>query len=123
KLFPGGFLKFVGSNSPSNVKSTTAKYLAAEEPDDCNLNLQGQGDSITMLEERAKRYPAAKMLIGGTRATVALSALAQRMQLTDQSRYMVPCHHCGHAAPLAWENVRWSKSAEQAHPVYGEHQP
>jgi hypothetical protein len=58
KDFAGGFLKFVGSNSPANVKSTTAKNLAVEEPDDCNLNIKGQGDSITMLEERGKRFPA-----------------------------------------------------------------
>ncbi|HGP3704147.1 TPA: phage terminase large subunit family protein, partial [Pseudomonas aeruginosa] len=34
KRFPGGFLKLVGSNSPSSVKSTPVPRVGVEEPDD-----------------------------------------------------------------------------------------
>lgn len=120
KEFAGGFLKLVGSNSPSNVKSTTAKNLAVEEPDDCNLNIKGQGDSITMLEERGKRYPGSKLLCGGTPSIAGVSAIAARMELTDKRRWLVPCHHCGEAAALEWGNVRWQKDPARNHPVYGD---
>lgn len=119
KEFAGGFIKLVGSNSPMNVKSTTAKYLAVEEPDDCNLNIKGQGDSITMLEERGKRYPGSKLLVGGTPSIVGISSVASRMEFTDKRRWMVPCHHCGHEAPLDWKNVRWSSDQARSHPVFG----
>jgi len=56
KSFPGGFLKLVGSNSPSSVKSTPAPVVCVEEPDDCNENVREQGDTITLLEERTKSY-------------------------------------------------------------------
>ena len=39
KAFPGGFLNFVGSNSPDSVKSTPAPVVAVEEPDDSNTNV------------------------------------------------------------------------------------
>lgn len=123
KLFPGGFVKFVGSNSPANVKSTTAKNVAVEEPDDCNLNVKGQGDAISMAVERKKRYPGGKMLVGGTPSIVGVSAIVQRMELTDKRRYLVPCHHCNEAAELRWENVRWSKETGRGHPVYGDERP
>lgn len=123
KEFAGGFIKFVGSNSPANVKSTTAKNLAVEEPDDCNLNIKGQGDSITMLEERGKRYPDSKMLVGGTPSIKGVSAIEDRMRLTDQNHYHVPCHHCGQAAPLKWDQVKWSKDAGRNHPIFGDALP
>lgn len=123
KEFAGGYLKFVGSNSPSNVKSSTAKNLVVEEPDDCNLNIKGQGDSITMLEERGKRFPGSKLLCGGTPSIAGVSAIAARMELTDKRRWMVPCHHCRESAAMAWENVRWSKDPARSHPVYGDHLP
>ncbi len=123
KLFAGGFLKFVGSNSAANVKSTTAKNVAVEEPDDCNLNIKGQGDSITMAEERKKRFPGGKMLIGGTPSILGVSAIVGRMEFTDKNQYNVPCHHCGEAAPLVWANVRCGRQPDLHHPVFGDHAP
>lgn len=123
KDFPGGFIKFVGSNSPSNVKSTTAKKLAVEEPDDCNLNIKGQGDSITMLEERGKRFRDMKLLVGGTPSIKDASAIESRMNLSDKRRWYVPCHECGEENALTWEQVKWNKQAGRSHPVYGDNLP
>src|SRR5690606_19636794 len=75
KSFPGGFLKFVGSNSIADVKSTSARRLVIEEPDDCNLNLRGQGDSIKLLEERGKSFRDLKILVGGTPSVKGVSSI------------------------------------------------
>ena len=123
KDFAGGFIKLVGSNSPANVKSTTAKILAVEEPDDCNLNIKGQGDSITMLEERGKRFPDRKLLVGGTPSIAGVSAIVERMKLTDRRFWLVPCHHCGEEAPLVWENVRCAREVGRSHPIFGDELP
>ena len=66
KKIAGGFLKLVGSNSPASVKSSPVPLVCVEEPDDCNLNLRGQGDSIKLAKERTKtfaneRIPAAEI--------------------------------------------------------------
>lgn len=62
KRFPGGFLKMVGSNSPSSVKSTPVPRVAVEEPDDCNLNLRGQGTVSSWPRSASKRSGAPRSL-------------------------------------------------------------
>lgn len=123
KKFVGGFLKFIASGSPGDVKSTSARVVAVEEPDDCNQNVKGQGDSIKMAEERAKAYHNALIIIGGTPTIDGSSAIDAEMEKTDRRLFHVPCHDCGQAAPLVWEQLRWSKDDERPHPVYGKHHP
>lgn len=123
KSFTGGFIKFIGSNSPANLKSTSARRLIVEEPDDCNLNIKGQGDSITLLEERGKGFLDRKIVAGGTPSIKGVSSIEARMELTDKRYWHVPCHECGHAAPLRWENVKYEQEPGQNHPVYGDFKP
>lgn len=123
KKFPGGFLKLIASNAPGDVKSTSAPLVVIEEPDDCNQNVKGQGDSIKLAEERAKSYHDALIVIGGTPTITGVSAIDREIAKTDRRKWHVPCHHCGEADVLAWENVRWDKDANDPHPVYGRHHP
>jgi len=120
KSFVGGFIKFVGSNSISDVKSTSAKLLIIEEPDDCNLNLRGQGDAIKLLEERGKTFRDLKILIGGTPSIKGVSSIEDEMLQSDRNRWMVPCPDCGEFQALEWEQVRWDQDgAEVEHPTFG----
>ena len=123
KKFPGGFLKFVGSNSIADVKSTSARRLIIEEPDDCNLNLRGQGDAIKLLEERGKSYRDLKMLIGGTPSVKGVSSIDDELRHSDQNLWFVPCPHCGHEQDLRWDQVKWSDDAEVDHEIFGRHRP
>lgn len=123
KNFPGGFLKFVGSNSPAAVKSTPAAVVCVEEPDDCNENVQDQGDTITLLEERTKTFPRRKMLLGGTPTIKGLSRIEGAYLGSDQRAFMVPCHHCGEAHVLDWANVTWLEDPAITHEVFGHAKP
>lgn len=123
KKFSGGFIKFVGSNSIADVKSTSARDLIVEEPDDCNLNLRGQGDAIALLTERGKAYRDMKMLIGGTPSIEGLSSIEAEMEMSDKNYWEVPCPDCGHSQRLIWKQVHWQKDPERNHPVLGKHQP
>lgn len=123
KQFPGGFLKFVGSNSPSSVKSTPAPVVCVEEPDDCNDNVRDQGDTITLLEERTKTYTRRKVVFGGTPTIEGISRIEAAYTLSDQRKFFVPCHHCGETHVLHWENVRWLDNPERQHEVFGHADP
>ncbi|KVF37262.1 terminase [Burkholderia vietnamiensis] len=125
KTFARGFLKFITSNAPDEVKSTPAPVVAVEEPDDANTNVREQGDSITLLEERNKSYSARrrKMILGGTPTIDGLSRIQQAYAASDQRVYLVPCPDCDEEHELAWENVTWSEGAEVVHEVYGRAQP
>lgn len=123
KKFPGGFLKMVGSNSPASVKSTPVPRVAVEEPDDCNLNLRGQGDSIKLAKERLKTFRRSKIIIGGTPTLKGLSAIDAEMELSDQRVGMVPCHECGQEHALSFDHLHCPEDPEYHHEVYGNRRP
>lgn len=123
KKFPGGFLKLVGSNSPSNVKSTPAPRVFVEEPDDASVNVAKQGDSIKLLEERTKTYTNRKIVFGGTSSMKGLSTIEDAYKNSDQRKFMVPCHDCGESHVLCWDNVKWDEDPEQLHEIYGTARP
>lgn len=123
KRFPGGFLALVASNAPDNVKSLSAPVVCVEEPDDCNTNIQGQGDSVKLLEERTKTYEYRKVIFGGTPTTKGLSRVEEAYAASDRRRFMVPCHDCGEAHALTWDQVIWDTGDGPAHEVYGLHKP
>lgn len=123
KTFPGGFIKLVGSNSPSSVKSTPAPVVAVEEPDDCNDNVRDQGDTITLLEERVKTYARSKVIFGGTPTIKGTSRIEAAYLSSDQRKFMVPCHHCDESHVLMWENVVTVEDPSFTHEVYGHVRP
>lgn len=123
KKFPGGFLKMVGSNSPASVKSTPVPRVAVEEPDDCNLNLRGQGDSIKLAKERLKTFRRPKIIIGGTPTIKGLSAIDAEMEISDKRVGLVPCHDCGQEHALSFDNLHCDEDPAFNHPVYGDKRP
>lgn len=123
KKFPGGFLKMVGSNSPASVKSTPVPRVAVEEPDDCNLNLRGQGDSIKLAKERLKTFRRPKIIIGGTPTIKGLSAIDAEMEISDKRVGLVPCHECGQEHALSFDNLHCDEDQGYSHPVYGSKRP
>jgi phage terminase large subunit GpA-like protein len=123
KRFPGGFVKMVGSNSPSSVKSTSAPVNIVEEPDDTSRNVKGQGDSIEQFRHRQKTRRRGKFIIGGTPTLAGLSAIEFLYKGSDQRKLYIPCHHCNNEHVLSWDNVTWLKNAANAHEIYGIDQP
>lgn len=123
KKFSGGFLALVASNAPDNVKSLSAPVVCVEEPDDCNTNVKGQGDSINLLEERAKTYEYRKVIFGGTPTVKGLSRVDEAFHASDQRMFMVPCHECGEEHVLSWDNVDWKRDAPVPDEILGKSQP
>ena len=119
--FPGGYLKLVGSQSVRSVKSTSAPFVFVEEPDDASENVQGQGDSVTLLWERTKGFRRKKRVLGGTPSIKNFSRVEERMKLSDQCVLPVTCHGCGDTHVLSFENVTWLQADEgsEAHQIFG----
>lgn len=123
KGFPGGFLNFVGSNSPGSVKSTPAPVVAVEEPDDANTNVKEQGDTITLLEERTKTFSRRKIIFGGTPTVEGFSRVDEAYRGSDQREFHVPCPDCGELQTLSWPQVKWTDRPEMRHEVFGHVDP
>lgn len=126
KSFPGGFLILAASNSPGNLKSTSSVgVVVVEEPDDTATDVRGQGDAISNIEERLKRYPGRKLIVGGTPAVKDISKIEQRVKESDARVLPVRCHDCSEFHVLDWENVSWLSISddETPHEVYGRAMP
>jgi phage terminase large subunit GpA-like protein len=124
KKYPGGELKCIGSNSVSNVKSTTARRGIVEEPDDTNRDIGDQGDAIRLFRERLKRMPKKKLVVGGTPSVADLSQVEHYTRLGTMRVLPVFCHDCGESHVLDWDHVSWdSKDGGTTHPVFGLHLP
>lgn len=127
KGYPGGFLQLVGTNSPSNVKSTDAQVVIVCEPDDTSTTVGGeersQGDAITLGRERIKSFPNGKLVVGGTPTVKGASAMDDGMEKTDKRRFFVECPCCGHEQHFKWAQVKWDKNALITDPVFGTHKP
>ncbi|ROR25150.1 phage terminase large subunit GpA-like protein [Comamonas sp. BIGb0124] len=122
KKFPGGLLKLVGSNSPADVKSTSARIGIAEEPDDVSNDVRGQGNSLRLLQERLKTYGDSLFLLGGTPTAKGASAIEAEMQTTDKQYFYAPCHGCGEAHIVGWQHVTIPQDTEQPpREVYNHH--
>lgn len=120
KRFIGGLAKLVGTNSPSDVKSTSARLVVVEEPDDAATDVRGQGNSIKMLEERVKTYGDHLILIGGTPTAKGASAIEAEMAKSDKRYFHVPCHSCGETHVVSWENVRIPEDPDRpSREIYG----
>lgn len=118
KSYLGGSVRFVWSTSATKLKSYSIKYVFVEEPDDCMNNVQGQGDSVRVWEQRNKTFADGKTVFGGT-PTNELSRIEREYLEGDRREWHVPCHDCGEYHQLAWENVKWSETAKIKHDVYG----
>lgn len=120
KKFIGGFLKLVGSRSISAVKSTPARIVIVEEPDDATEDLKKQGDSIKLLWERTKRIKHAKRILGGTPSVAGLSKVEDHIKRSDRRVLPIQCHDCGAKHVLDWENVSWlDRDDGKSHEIYG----
>lgn len=121
RKFSGGFIKLISSNAVRSVKSTPARIVVVEEPDDAKENVGNQGASIKLLWERAKRMRRAKRVLGGTPSVKGFSHVEAHLAQTDKRVLPVVCHECGDSHVLDFDNVTWLQGDEDmiAHEVFG----
>jgi len=113
KEWPGGVLIISGANSPASLRSMPAKYLFADEVDAYPVDLDGEGDPLTLAEARTSTFQDRKVFICSTPTIESLSVINKEYQASDQRHYQVPCPHCGEFQPLAWDQLFWPDGEPQ----------
>src|SRR5699024_2505798 len=88
-------------------------------------DVKSQGDSITLLEERSKRYVGSQLIIGGTPTIKDVSKTEHRARSSDMRVLPIACHDCGEKHVLDWDNVKWDQIGkdEEPHEIYGKAAP
>ncbi len=109
KEFRGGVLVMTGANSAVGLRSMPVRYLFLDEVDGYPLDVEGEGDAISLAEARTRTFARRKIFIVSTPTIAGASAIEREYEASDQRRYFVPCPHCGHRQWLRFDRLRWEK--------------
>lgn len=114
KAFPGGTMTIVGSNVPSNLASRPIRVILADEVDKWTKSAGKAGSPVKLATARTKTFEdVAKRLWVSTPLLEETSTIAFMYENSDQRRFYVPCHECGHEQHLIWANVIYKKGQEK----------
>lgn len=105
KEFPGGVLVIAGANSAAGLRSMPVKNLFLDEVDSYPIDLDGEGDPITLAERRTATFAKSKIFIVSTPTIKDASRIEREYESSDQRRYHVPCPDCGGRQWLKWANL------------------
>ena len=109
KEFRGGVLVMTGANSAVGLRSMPVRYLFLDEVDGYPLDVEGEGDAISLAEARTRTFARRKIFMVSTPTISGASAIEREYEASDQRRYFVPCPHCSHRQWLRFEQLRWVK--------------
>ena len=107
KEFPGGMVRIGGANSSADLASMPIRYLFLDEVDRYPLDLDDEGDPVSIAEARTTTFVRRKTFLTSTPTIESLSRIYKEWLASNQQRYHVPCPHCGGMQPLQWDNLRW----------------
>lgn len=96
-----------GANSPDSLRSDHLPYVVCDEVDAFPWDVGGEGDPLTLIENRQRTYSRAKSYYVSTPTTAGQSRIDLLYQRSDRRRYHVPCPHCGEFQHLEWGNFKY----------------
>lgn len=91
-----------GANSPDSLRSDHLPYVICDEVDAFPWDVGGEGDPMTLIENRQRTFSRAKTYLVSTPTKEGASRISLQYARSDMRRYFVPCPHCGHEQPLEW---------------------
>lgn len=109
KDFPGGILILTGANSATSLRSMPCRYVFADELDAWPLDVEGEGDPLTLAERRTNTFARRKILMTSTPTVKDFSRVEKEFLRSDQRYYFVPCPCCNHFQILRWQQIKWDK--------------
>jgi phage terminase large subunit GpA-like protein len=109
KKFAGGHLTMVGSNSSGDLAMRPVGKLFFDEVDKYPPSAEGEGDPISLAEERADTFGSQMLAIYCCSPTsLKTSRIYRNWCQSDQRLAYVACPACKHEQTLEWENVQWT---------------
>lgn len=109
KSFQGGMLKIAGANSAASLSSMPCRYVFMDEVDRYPLDVDGEGDPVTLAEKRTSTFQRRKKYKVSTPTIEGRSRIASAYQQSDRRRYFVPCPHCDHLQWLKWSQLKYEQ--------------
>lgn len=118
-LSGGATLFFAGANSARSLASKPLGLVCCDEIDGYPMDVDGEGDPLTLVGERMSNYSDRKLLLCSTPTIRDFSRIEAEYLASDRRRYYVPCPHCATPQHLEWGadkeyGIKWLKTPEGA---------
>jgi phage terminase large subunit GpA-like protein len=110
KEFPGGMMLLTGANSATGLRSTPCRYIFCDEVDAFPLDVDGEGDPVSLAEKRATTFARRKILLTSTPTVKDFSRIEAEFERSDRRRFYVPCPSCGGMQWLKWPQLKWENN-------------
>ena len=108
KMFPGGFLAFVGANSPSKLAARPIRIVFLDEVDRYPKSSGDEGSPIILAKKRTSTFDdVTKHIITGTPTLKGTSEIEAEYENSSQAQWNIPCPVCGKLQPFKWEKIKW----------------
>jgi len=109
KVFTGGHISLVGSNSAAGLASRPIRVVLCDEVDRYPSSAGSEGSPILLARKRSATFHNRKMVMVSTPTNKGASMIESQYQESDQRQFFVPCEDCGTVQTLKWANVQWEK--------------
>ena len=106
KMFPGGFVRFVGANSPSGLASRPIRIVLLDEVDRFPQSAKQEGDLVQLIERRTTTFFNKKLLRVSTPTDDTTSKIKKLFLQGSQEEWSLPYPHCNEYQVLKWENIK-----------------
>lgn len=108
KSFPGGMLTITGSNSPSALASTPARYIIGDERDRWATSAGAEGDPWGLAQARQATFYNAKAVEVSTPTIKGASNIETSYYLGTQERWCHKCPECGEYHEIVFDNIKFT---------------
>ena len=122
KMFPGGYVKFVGTNVPNALAGKPIKYFFGDDIDRFSENVGGtkdgyggEGSARKLGEARTTTYKeyGRKVVYCSTPTVKGHSAIEQEYNLGTMERWKTMCPNCGEYHEIVFENIECNPIKEE----------
>ncbi len=107
KTYPGGMISLIGSNSPTDLAGTPARYVFGDEIDRWSRSAGTEGDPWSLLERRTSNFYNAKMVAVSTPTIKGSSKIEDLFNLGTKEYWCVRCPECGEYSFIDFDTVRF----------------
>lgn len=111
KLFKGGQLNLVGSNSVAGLSSRPVRVVLFDECD--RFETTSEGDALSLAYKRTTTFWNRRIILTSTPSIKGVSRIEKAFNESDRRYYYVPCPHCDRYQTLVWENVVYERTAPE----------
>lgn len=109
KTFPGGSLAIIGANAPAGLAGRPRRVVLLDEVDRYPESAGTEGDPVALAIRRTESFWNSVIYLTSTPTLKNASRIESAFSDTDQRKWFVPCHGCGHSQVLKWSQVQWEE--------------